>query len=147
MKRISKSLVALLTLVLVQTAQAQTKHPLDQFLENCLGHVEGQTHSGCEGCVKVTREKWEEEVESNYTEMLSVATDSEKQLFRSMHSGWLRYKQLRFKLLEDMYAEKSGTWAIRLEEEKLKVVKNYAAEVKDVLHSVRTCHVSSTAGL
>src|SRR5688572_1268283 len=88
---------ALCMMLLVQMVQAQTQyittHPTDKFLENCLAHVEGQTNDGCMGCLRVAREKWEHDVDKKYEDLIAVSSDREKQLLKSMHNSWLKYKE------------------------------------------------------
>ncbi len=141
MKAILKSLTVFCMVAGVQTVQAQTESQIDKFLQNCLSHTEGQTPGGCAGCLKASREKWEVEISEEYHTILSVSSDRERLLFKSMHNGWLKYKESRFRFLEDMYGEKPGKWMVVLEEEKMKIVKQYAQEMKEVLHSVRVAHL------
>ena len=138
-----KILGAFCILLLVQTAQAQTKrNSIDQFLEDCLSHIEGKTDEGSAGCLRVAREKWEQEVEKSYEEIMAGVNDREKQSIKSMHSSWLKYKEQHFKFLDDTYGERTGDWKIMLEEEKMKVVKYYALRL-DMVKSVSVYRVDA----
>jgi hypothetical protein len=149
MNKMIKIWGTLCLMLLVQLVQAQTQnitvYPTDKFLENCLAHIEGQTNGGCSGCLRVAREKWEDDVEKKYEELMAVSNDREKQMAKSMHNSWLKYKEQHFKFLEEMYGEKTGTGQIILEEEKMKVVKHYALRIKGVLDTFSVCHLSNRA--
>lgn len=140
-----KILGAFCILLLVQAVQAQTKtNSIDRFLEDCLSHIEGKTDEGSAGCLRVAREKWEQEVEKSYEQLMASSSDRDKQLIKAMHTSWLKYKEQHFKFLEDMYGERTGDWRIMLEEEKMKVVKYYALRL-DVIESVSVYHLGATA--
>ncbi len=129
-------IVPFVVTLFISNVNAQSKHPIDKFLEDCLGHVEGLTKAGSDGCIKVAREKWEEEVHVNYMSLLSISEDQEKQMLKSMHLEWIKYKIVRYKLLDDIYSKKKGGDHIAtLESEKMKIVKSYALDLKEMYHS------------
>ncbi len=137
MKIVLKSFAALCFLLAVETIQAQNQ--IDQFLEKCLASSpEGKTNEGRAACIKATREKWETDIDLCYKALLDATGDREKQLLRMAHNNWMKYKESKFKLLDEHYGEAAGRTIVILEEKKIEFVRQYALEIRNMLSALQS---------
>jgi uncharacterized protein YecT (DUF1311 family) len=116
-------------------AHAQSKHPIDQYLENCTGHIEGHSSAGYIGCMEIATEKWNTEVQANYKSLMSNLSDQQKSLLKNAHTDWVKYKEQYFKFLDELYPQKTAESNRSLAYEKMIFVKKYALTLKELQHT------------
>lgn len=106
MKQVSVFLICVLTL-LVSTAEAEPKHPIDRSLDKCLAAKHG-TMPRAE-CYSKAFEAWEADVSKTYRELQKALTGEQKAALEKTQADWERYRDSEFEFIAAHYAGKRGS--------------------------------------
>jgi uncharacterized protein YecT (DUF1311 family) len=75
--------------------QTEKEHPIDLELQNCLDSSENYTTKGMTDCVVRATEKWDEELNKNYQELLILLTAEQTDKLKIAQRKWVEYRNKR----------------------------------------------------
>ena len=88
---------------------AQSTHAIDNLLDDCLAKSENQTTAGMNNCVTVASTNWDKELNAIYNKLMLNLDAEGKQNLKNSQIAWLKHRDLEYKLINSVYANKIGT--------------------------------------
>jgi uncharacterized protein YecT (DUF1311 family) len=126
------TLIAVLLLATVASAQEPTQHPIDKALEACIDK-NGST-AGMVECTDKAYAAWDKELNKNYSELMRTVKPKPKEALRLAQLEWIKYRDLEFKLIDSVYDTLQGTMYIPMRiDSRMEVIKRRALELKGYL--------------
>ena len=123
--RVRYSLLLLVLLPTIASAQEPQKHPIDAALETC---TEKEPHTaGMVRCTEVAYKKWDQELNKSYQTLMGKLRPADKLLLKSAQLSWIAYRDNEFKLIDGIYDKIQGTMYIPMRiDAKMQIVKQRA---------------------
>jgi len=124
-------LFCLLNLAFGQTVK---EHPIDLELQNCLDSSENYTTKGMTDCVIRATEKWDEELNKNYQELLTLLTAEQKDKLKIAQRKWVIYRNNEIEFSNQLYYDMQGTmWITVAAQTKLDLTKKRTKEFESYI--------------
>lgn len=124
-------LVALFTPALA-SAQEPAVHPIEKALEACIDK-NGST-AGMVTCEDRAYAMWDKELNKNYLALTAKLTAGARPALKAAQLEWLKYRDLEFKLIDNVYESLQGTMYIPMHMDRKKgVIKSRAEELAHYL--------------
>jgi uncharacterized protein YecT (DUF1311 family) len=100
-------------------------------LQNCLDSSENYTTKGMtDGLVRAT-EKWEEELNKSWQELLPLLTTEQKGKLKIAQRRWLEYRNKEIEFSNQIYSDMRGTmWTPVAAQTKLELTKQRVIEIE-----------------
>jgi len=103
-------------------AEKELKHPIDVWLEHCINS--NPTTAGMNTCTAEAINKWDEEMNKVYRELMSRLSVKQKIALKKSQVAWLKFRDEEFNFLDNFYSDFQGTmWSNILMGEKLSILK------------------------
>lgn len=85
----------------------QKKHPLDLWLDGCM--QKNPSTQGMNECLAMAYEKWDQELNRAYRELLSRLDEPSRGILRESQRAWISFRDSEFLLLDKIYRSMEGT--------------------------------------
>lgn len=89
--------------------QTEKEHPIDLELQNCLDSSENYTTKGITDCVVRAAEKWDEELNKKYQELLTLLTVEQTDKLKIAQRKWVEYRNKEIVFSNQLYYDMQGT--------------------------------------
>lgn len=127
-------IILFLTLIQVVNTYGQNEteeNIIDKHLRECLDSTENQTSVGMTGCAIRAGKEWGNELNKNYSLLISKLVVDEKEKLKNAQRNWILYRDREMEFASTMYLNLQGTiWRIVLENRQTELTKQRALELK-----------------
>jgi uncharacterized protein YecT (DUF1311 family) len=114
--------------------QTEKEHPIDLELQNCLDSSENYTTKGMTDCVVRATEKWDEELNKNYQELLSLLTGEQTDKLKIAQRKWVEYRNNEIEFSNQLHYDMQGTmWIPVAAQTKLDLTRKRAIELESYI--------------
>ncbi|MCB0803072.1 MAG: DUF1311 domain-containing protein [Flavobacteriales bacterium] len=111
--------------------QTEKEHPIDIELQNCLDSRVNYTTKGMTDCVVQATEKWDEELNKNYQELLTLLTAEQKDKLKIAQREWIEYQDKEIEFSNQLYYDMQGTmWIPVAAQTKLELTRKRTIELE-----------------
>ncbi|MCJ7587302.1 MAG: DUF1311 domain-containing protein [Candidatus Aminicenantes bacterium] len=111
---------------------APKKHPIDQWLSECM--EKDPSTQGMLLCLDEAYRRWDAELNRVYQDLMSRLTPDERAALRESQRAWLKQRDEMFKLLDAIYGRKEGTMFLTMRAaDRVEIVQKRALELLGVL--------------
>jgi uncharacterized protein YecT (DUF1311 family) len=112
-------------------------HPIDKWLDDCMGKMENQSTAGMIECAENAYVKWDKELNKIYKELMNNLKPEGQKSLKESQKSWLKVRDEEFKLLTNIYSEKQGTMYGPIHiMDKVEIVKQRTLELQNLLDTV-----------
>lgn len=132
----------ILTIFLIITlnrvfCQSDEKHKIDIELQNCLDSTENQTTKGMTDCVINATQKWDDELNVNYKNLLNLLTQVQKDKLIIAQREWIEYRNKEIEFSNQVYSDLQGTmWITVSAETNLDLTRKRAQELASYISNL-----------
>lgn len=128
-------IIFLLYLASIQTF-AQSTQAIDSALDECLAKSENTTTAGMANCTNTATANWDKELNRVYNKLMATLDAHGKQNLKDSQFAWLKHRDLEYKLINSVYANKMGTMYINIRAmDVLVLTKNRTLELNSYLQT------------
>ena len=130
MKKLLTAII-MIACIVIKTKQSagQDTHPIDKETKKCF--EKDYTTAGMVNCASIAYNKWDAELNKNYKLLMSKLSEAEKLTLKNSQLAWIKYRDLEFNVLNDLYGHKEGTMYIPIRSmSRVEIVKKRALELK-----------------
>ena len=114
--------------------QTEKEHPIDIELQNCLDSSENYTTKGMTDCVVRATKKWDEELNKNYLELLTLLTSEQKDKLKIAQRQWVEYRNKEIEFSNQLYNDMQGTmWIPVAAQTKLDLTRKRTIELESYI--------------
>lgn len=114
------------------SSTAPSKHPIDQWLTDCM--AKDPSTQGQLKCLGEAYTRWDAELNRVYKQLLGRLAPEEQAVLKESQRAWLKQRDEMFKLLQMIYAQKSGTMYLTLQAaDRVDIVEKRALELTSIL--------------
>jgi len=114
------------------SSAAPPKHPIDQWLTDCM--AKDPSTQGQLKCLGEAYTRWDAELNRVYKQLLGRLAPEEQAVLKESQRAWLKQRDEMFKLLQMIYAKKSGTMYLTLQAaDRVEIVEKRALELASIL--------------
>ena len=114
--------------------QTEKEHPIDLELQNCLDSSENYTTKGMTDCVVRATEKWDEELNKNYQELLTLLTAEQTDKLKIAQGKWVEYRNNEIEFSNQLYYDMQGTkWIPVAAQTKLDLTRKRTIELESYI--------------
>lgn len=105
-------------------------HPIDIWLQQKL--EKDYTTVGMRVAMNTAREKWDQEMNQIYTQLMSRLNKEQKTSLRESQRVWLKFRDAEGKVISNIIASKEGTmWQLTATSEGMELVRARALQLKE----------------
>jgi uncharacterized protein YecT (DUF1311 family) len=114
--------------------QTEKEHPIDIDMQNCLDSSENYTTKGMTDCVVRATEKWDEELNKNYQELLTLLTAEQTDKLKIAQRKWVEYRNKEIEFSNQLYYDMQGTmWIPVAAQTKLDLTRKRTIELESYM--------------
>ncbi|MAC94720.1 MAG: hypothetical protein CMC96_04385 [Flavobacteriales bacterium] len=114
--------------------QTEKEHPIDIDLQKCLDSNENYTTKGMTDCVVRSTEKWDEELNKNYQELLTLMTAEQTDKLKIAQRKWVEYRDKEIEFSNQLYYDMQGTmWTPVAAQTKLDLTRKRTIEIESYI--------------
>lgn len=114
--------------------QIEKEHPIDIGLQNCLDSSESYTTKGMTDCVVRATGKWDEELNKNYQELLTLLTAEQTDKLKIAQRKWIEYRNKEIEFSNQLYYDMEGTmWIPVAAQTKLDLTRKRTIELESYI--------------
>jgi uncharacterized protein YecT (DUF1311 family) len=134
-----KLTVILFCILNLAFGQTEKEYPIDIELQNCLDSSENYTTKGMTDCVVRATEKWDEELNKSYKELLALLTAEQKEKLKIAQHQWIDYRDKEIEFSNQVHTDMQGTmWIPAAAKKKLELTKQRALEIEGYIANLTT---------
>ena len=113
-------------------ATSPAKHPIDQWLADCL--AQDPSTQGQLQCLGEAYTRWDAELNRAYKALMAKLSPEEQAVLKESQRAWLKQRDEMFKLIQMIYAKKDGTMFRTMHAaDRVDVVQKRALELSSTL--------------
>jgi uncharacterized protein YecT (DUF1311 family) len=131
------SMLFLLLLALIPTAaEAQSPHPVDRWVENCIAR--DSSTAGMLACLDEGYARWDNELNYVYQGLRALLNQPQKEILKKSQRAWIAYRDAEFETINAIYGSLDGSmWRLASLSAKVEMVKARTLELSMYLESLR----------
>ena len=122
----------LILCVWVTTSSGQDNglNVIDIELNTCLEADANSSTLAMVGCIKQAEQKWDSELNKNYTQLSGLLTASRQTLLKNAQRKWIEFRDLELSFSNKLYSDTDGTlYSLIASQRKLELTRQRALEL------------------
>lgn len=115
----------------VYAQEEKKQHSIDKLLQECLNIEQNQTAAGMIECTNRAQERWDKELNKNYSLLISKLSADEKEKLKVAQRNWITYRDKEMEFARTMCVNIQGTmWRVVFADRQMEMTKQRALELK-----------------
>ena len=129
-------LAMLLSVLAPAVTEAQSPHPVDRWIENCI--AQDSSTVGMLACLDEGYARWDTELNDVYQNLRGLLNSSQKEILKKSQRAWIAYRDAEFETVNAIYGSLDGSmWRLASLSAKVEMVKARTLELSIYLDSLR----------